>query len=232
MADTQGITERSVTLTSADSFTFGAFEARPASGSKGGLVILQEIFGVTDQLKSVARSWAADGFDTIVPALFDRTSRDTVVPFDDPDGGRALMNALNIEETMRDIAAAAKAVDSGKGVSVLGFCWGGGMALRAATEMDLRAAVSFCGTKLTSFLDKAPRCPVLFHFGETDMMNTPPEVIDAVRKAIPDAESHVYAAGHAFANDARKTYVAEAAIPARERSLAFLNRHSKAAVPA
>jgi len=225
MTDSRGIEEGSLTIAAGDGFRLGAFAARPETGSNGGLVILQEIFGVTDQLKSVARSYALDGFDTILPALFDRAAPDTVVPFDDPDGGRALVGRLDPEKTMLDIAAAADAVDSGRGVSILGFCWGGGLALRAATELDLRAAVSYYGTRLASFLDKPPRCPVLFHFGETDTTNTPPDLIKAVRAAIPGAESYVYDAGHAFANDARKTYVAEAAAAARVRSLAFLNEH-------
>jgi len=226
------IIERTATLTASDGFRLAAFKAGPEGRSKGGLVILQEIFGVTDQLKSVVRSYARDGYDTIIPALFDRVSPGTVVPFDDPDRGRALVAKLDADAVMRDIAAAAKAVGWGMGVSILGFCWGGGVALRAACELDLTAAVSYYGTKLTSYLDKPPRCPLLFHFGETDTMNTPPEVIEAVRRAIPSAETHVYKAGHAFANDARKTYVADAATIARERSLAFLDQHHRMSAPA
>jgi len=226
------IVERTATLSASDGFRLAAFEAAPVARSKGGLVILQEIFGVTDQLKSVVRSWAGDGYDTIIPALFDRVSPGTVVPFDDPDRGRALVGKLDAAALMRDIAAAVKAVDRGHGVSILGFCWGGGIALRAACELDLTAAVSYYGTKLTSYLDRPPRCPLQFHFGETDMMNTPPEVIETVRRAIPSAETHIYKAGHAFANDARKTYVADAATTARERSLAFLDQHHRVSAPA
>jgi len=217
--------EETVRLSASDGHTLDAFVAHADGTARGGLIILQEIFGVTDQLKSVARSYAADGYDTIVPALFDRVSPQTVVPFDDPDGGRAVMNQLVNEQVMLDIDAARAHVDSGRGVSVLGFCWGGGMALKAACSLPLASSVSYYGTKLTSFLETPPNCPMLFHFGETDMMNTPPDVIAAVRAAIPTCESYVYEAGHAFANDARKTYVPDAAIPARERSLAFLNRH-------
>ncbi|MQA67486.1 MAG: hypothetical protein GEU76_16555 [Alphaproteobacteria bacterium] len=149
----------SITITAGDGFQLAAFAARPRSRSKGGLVILQEIFGATDQLKSVARSCALDGFDAVLPALFDRAAPDTVVPFDDPDGGRALVGRLDPEKTMLDIAAAANAVDDGRGVSVLGFCWGGGLALRAATELDLRAAVSYYGTRLASFRTSRPAAP-------------------------------------------------------------------------
>ena len=85
------------------------------SASVGGLVILQEIFGVTEQLKSVARSHAAAGFDAIVPALFDRVSGSKVIPFDEPEEG--------IELAMRlDIDAARDHIDQGNGASVLGFC--------------------------------------------------------------------------------------------------------------
>jgi carboxymethylenebutenolidase len=232
MSSAPKISERDVTLTASDGHRLTAFEAGPAGGGKGGLVILQEIFGLTDQLKSVVRSWARDGYDTLIPALFDRIACGTVVPFDDPDRGRALVARLDGGALMRDIAAAVKAADRGHGVSILGFCWGGGIALRAACELDLKSSVSYYGTKLTSYLDRKPRCPLLFHFGETDTTNTPPDVIEAVRAAIPTAETHIYKAGHAFANDARKTYVADAAAAARERSLAFLNQHHRVSAPA
>lgn len=221
------ITEKMERIEASDGFVLDAFLASPAGSRKGGLVILQEIFGVTDQLKSVARSYAEDGYETIVPALFDRHARGTVVPFDTPDVGRDIMNGIDAdrETLLKDVAAAVKAVDGPGGVSVLGFCWGGGVAYGAACALDLRGAVSFYGTRLPTYLEKTPKCDMLFHFGETDTANTPPEVIEAVKKTVPDAETYVYAAGHAFANDARKTYVAAAAEPARERTLAFLDRH-------
>lgn len=221
--------EGKAVLTASDNFTLDAFVARAEGVSKGGLVILQEIFGVTDQLKSVARSYADDGYDAVVPALFDRVSPKTVVPFDDPDGGRALMSRLDVDKVLLDIEAARRHVDQGRGVSVLGFCWGGGQALRAACVLDLTCAISYYGTKLTSYLDTPAKCPMLFHFGETDTFNYSPEILDAVQKVLPDADVNVYAAGHAFANDARKTHAPDAAILARQRSLAFLDRHHKAA---
>ena len=218
-------TESIIRITAADAHTLDAFVAKPAGARKGGLVILQEIFGMTDQLKSVVRSFAADGYETILPALYDRKAQGTVVPFDKPDDGREIVGGLDKAKVMLDIGAAVKAVDGPGGVSVLGYCWGGGLVVGAACEYDLRGAISYYGTRLPTYLDREPNCDLLFHFGETDTMNTPPEVIEQVRKAIPTAETYVYAAGHAFANDARKTYIPEAAIPARERSLAFLDRH-------
>jgi carboxymethylenebutenolidase len=216
-------TESMVRLAAADGFALDAFKAAAGADRVGGLVILQEIFGLTDQLRSVARFFARNGFDAIVPSLMDRASPGTVVPFNEPDRARELMFAIPWEKTVQDIAAAAKAVEGTGGVSVLGFCLGGGLALRAAAELALASGVSYYGTRLGALLDKPPRCPMLFHFGATDT-HSPPEVIEAVKKAIPAAETHVYPAGHAFANDARTTYVKDVAETAHARTLDFLRK--------
>jgi carboxymethylenebutenolidase len=216
-----------VRLTASDGFALGAFEASAGDNRTGGVVILQEIFGLTDQLKSVARFFAREGFDAIVPSLMDRASPGTVVPFDQPDRARELMMSIPTEKLVLDIAAAAGKVDRGRGASLVGFCLGGGLALRAACEVPLTSAVSYYGTRLGMFLDKAPKCPMLFHFGATDT-HSPPEIIAAVKKAIPAAETYLYQAGHAFANDARAAYVKEAAETAHARTLAFLRKvHGK-----
>ena len=215
--------EAMLRLTAADGFAFDAFKAAAGANRVGGLVILQEIFGLTEQLKSVARFFAGHGFEAIVPSLIDRAAPGTVVPFDQPDRARELMMSIPSDAMLRDTAAAVREVDGSGGVVALGFCLGGGLALRAAVEFPLVGAVSYYGTRLGSYLDKPPRCPVLFHFGATDT-HSPPEVIEAVRKAIPSAETHIYPVGHAFANDARTTYVKDAAELAHARTLAFLRR--------
>jgi carboxymethylenebutenolidase len=212
-----------IRLTAADGFGFDGFKAAAPGNRTGGLVVLQEIFGLTDQLKSVARFFAHNGFDALVPSLMDRASPGMVVPFNEPDRARDLMFAIPWEKTALDIAAAVRAIEGRGGVSVLGFCLGGGLALRAASELPLTGAVSYYGTRLGALLDKPPRCPMLFHFGATDT-HSPPELIEAVKQAIPSAETHVYQAGHAFANDARTTYVKDAAETAHARTLEFLRR--------
>jgi len=223
---TADIVEETIKLTAADGFSFEAFRASPKGASKGGLIVLQEIFGLTDQLKGVVRAYARDGYDTIFPCVYDRVAPGTVVPFSEPDRGRDLAYGLALDKVMLDIGAAAARVKSPHGVSVLGFCWGGGVIVRAAAEIDLRGAISFYGTRLPTFLGQKPKCPLLFHFGATDA-NSPPETIEAVRKAFPAAEIHIYQAGHAFANDARPAYVEAAATLARQRTLDFLAKHHK-----
>lgn len=223
--DKYDILEEMTELTAADGFSLQAFHAWPKQGSKGGLVVLQEIFGLTDQLKAVVRSYARDaGYDVIFPCVFDRVAPGTVVPFSEPNRGRDLAYGLPLDKVMLDIDAAVRRVQGKQGVAVLGFCWGGGVIVRAAAELDLRCAVAFYGTRLSTYLDQAPRCPLMFHFGATDP-NSPPDLIETVRRTFPSAEIFIYEAGHAFANDVRPTYVEEAAKLARARTLDFLNKH-------
>lgn len=222
------IREETIKLTAADGFMLEAFRATPSEPVKGGLVVLQEIFGLTDQLRNVVRAYARDGFDTIFPCFYDRVAPGTVVPFNEPNRGRDLAYNLPLDKVVLDIDATAKRVRNSRGVSVLGFCWGGGVIIRAAAELDLKGAIAFYGTRLTTYLDLKPKCPLLFHFGKTDP-NSTPEIIAQVKAAFPTAESHIYEAGHAFANEVRPAFVEVAAKLARERTVEFLNRRHGAA---
>jgi carboxymethylenebutenolidase len=226
--ETQNATEGMVTLTAADGHSLEAFRARPRENVKGGLVILQEIFGLTDQLKSVARTYAGDGYDTIVPCLYDRIAPGTLVPFNESDRGRDLAYSLALDKVVLDTDAAVQKVQNSHGVSVLGFCWGGGFIIRAAADLDLRGAIAFYGTRLPTYLGNKPKCPLLFHYAKTDP-NSTPEIIEQVRQAYPSAETYLYDAGHAFANDVRPAYNEAATKTARGRTLDFLARHHQAA---
>lgn len=227
-SESADITETTIKLIAADGFYLEAFRASPKQASKGSLVVLQEIFGLTDQLKSVVRSYARDGYDTIFPCLYDRIAPGTVVPFSEPDRGRELAYGLPLDKAMLDIAAVAEKVRGKHGVSILGFCWGGGVIIRAAAELNLRSAIAFYGTRLATYLDLKPKCPLLFHFGATDP-NSTPEIIEKIRRTFPSAETYIYEAGHAFANDVRPTYVEAAAKLARSRTIDFLAKHHRAA---
>jgi carboxymethylenebutenolidase len=217
------MSEQMIKVTAEDGHNFDAFRATP-DNPKGGIVILQEIFGMTEQLKSVTRAWAADGFDTILPAMFDRIKPNSVFSFDDIEGARGMMQQFDPDGVVKDIRASVSIVDSGNGVSLIGFCWGGGAAARMAGILDLKGVISYYGTNLAENTAHGANCLTLFHFGKNDQ-HSPPEVIDGVKQNIKDAECYVYEAGHAFANDARPTlYVEGATQLARERSLEFLNR--------
>jgi carboxymethylenebutenolidase len=212
------------TLTAADGHKLDCW-VEPAIGErKGGIVILQEIFGVTDQLKGVANRYASLGYEVAIPALFDRKEPGAVIPFDQGPRGRDLMLASDLTETMTDIQAAVDLLKSNGGnVAVIGFCWGGGLAIRSAQKLDIAGAVSFYGTRLPQYLDSPLKAPVLGHFGVHDD-HVPPEMLDQAKAYLPELEVHMYEAGHAFANDARPSYVPESAAAAHERTEAFLNK--------
>jgi len=211
-------------IEASDGHQLDCFVVSARGAKRGGLVILQEIFGVTDQLKSVARSYSAQGFAVAIPALFDRNRREAVIPFDEAESGREIMLSLDAADNFRDIEATVNFLGGAGKTALMGFCWGGGLALKCAQEMPVAAAIAFYGTRLKQFMDKPLKSPMLFHFGSKDD-HSPPDVIAAVRETFPRAETHVYDAGHAFANDARPTfYVEEAAALAHARSKDFLDR--------
>lgn len=213
-----------IQLTASDGHRLDCWMQPAADEARGGLVILQEIFGVTDQLKGVARRYAALGYDVAIPALFDRPGGPgQVFPFDQGQKGREMMLATKLDETLLDIGAAVQALKAKGGkVAVMGFCWGGGLALRAAQALDIDGAVIFYGTRLTDYLDRPLKAPVQGHFGKTDG-HVPPEMLEAAKAYLPEMEVHLYEAGHAFANEARAdSHVADAAALAHERAASFL----------
>ena len=212
-------------LTATDGHEFDCWMQNAEGEARGAIVILQEIFGVTDQLKGVAARYAKLGYNVAIPALFDRRQRGTVVPFDQGPVGRDLMLSLPADEVMLDVAATvSKLGKGGLNVGVIGFCWGGGLAVRAAQTQDIAAAVAFYGTKLNLYQDDDLKAPVLMHLGTTDD-HVPPEMRDAFTARFPEVEVHMYEAGHAFANDARTSHVPDAAETAHDRTAAFLAKH-------
>lgn len=210
------------TMTAADGHEFDCFMVQAVGNRKGGLVILQEIFGVTDQLKKVAHRYASEGYEVAIPALFDRQERGAIIPYNQSAKGKDLMLAATLEQTMADIEATVKALAvHGGGVAVMGFCWGGGLAIRTAQTLQIAGAVSFYGTRLTNYLDESLQAPVIGHFGTQDTHVTT-EMLSAARAHMPEMDVHMYDADHAFANDARAEHDVEAAELAHERNLAFL----------
>ncbi len=213
-------------LTAADGHKLDCWIEDAQGARRGGVVILQEIFGITDQLKGLALRYAVEGYEVAVPALFDRHEKGAVIPFPEAPRGRDLMLASDLDTTMLDVDAAVQALKAKGGkVGVIGFCWGGGLALRAAQKLDIAGAVAFYGTRLPQYLDSPLKAPLLGHFGTQDD-HVPPEMLKQAQDYLPEMEVHLYDAGHAFANDARPAnYVEDAAELAHERTKAFLREH-------
>jgi carboxymethylenebutenolidase len=214
-------------LKASDGFELGAWRAEPKGAPRGGVVVLQEIFGVNAHIRSVAEGYAADGYLAIAPAIFDRGERNADFAYG-PDGlarGRAIIEKIPREATLLDIAAAIEAAKSGGKVGVVGYCLGGTFAWLAAAQLEgLSAAVGYYGGGIVALKDLKPRVPTMLHFGEKDE-HIPVAGVRQVAAAHPDAPIYFYPAGHAFNRDVGASYHAPSAALARSRTLAFFAEH-------
>ncbi len=217
-----------VQLTAQDGHVFDAYRAAPSSAPAGGVVIVQEIFGLTPHIRSVVERYASEGFAAIAPALFDRVEQGLVLDYSEIERGRTVMRRLEWPNTLADVQAAIDALGDVP-VGVVGFCWGGTVAHVAAIRLPISAAVSYYGTSIVNHLDERPRCPVLYHFGDQDQ-SIPPESIERIREANPSGIFHVYAgAGHGFDSEGRASFSPEHSALAYSRSIAFLREHVRPA---
>jgi carboxymethylenebutenolidase len=219
---------RLVELTAIDGAQIQADLALPAHASGVGLVVIQEVFGVTAHIRAVAADYATHGFTVLAPRVFDRIEAGVELACDDAGmaRGRELVAQLGFDAPMRDVRAAADwllAHDCWS-VAVVGYCWGGVVAFLAATRLGL-PAVSYYGRLVPQFLHERPQAPLLFHFGERDAL-IPNVVVDAIAERLPQVPLYRYPAGHAFNRLGDPHGDAACAMLAQERTLAFLRVHS------
>jgi carboxymethylenebutenolidase len=204
----------------------GAWLARPEGKAKGGLVVAQEIFGVNAHMRAVVDRFAAHGYVAIAPAFFDHVETGVELGYDEEGfrRGRELVGEVGLDLALEDVASAAEAIASAGRIGCVGYCWGGTVALLAATRLAM-PAVSYYGARNVNFLAETPRAPLMFHFGERDS-SIPVEAITKQRTAWPQAEVHTYPAGHAFDRTVDpNAFDPSSARLAFERTLAFFDRH-------
>jgi carboxymethylenebutenolidase len=215
---------------------FSAFVVDSGRGAEQpGVVVIQEIFGVNDYIRSVARELAGQGYRVCAPDLFWRLEPEIELdPETDEDRkrARALTKAFDRAKGLEDCDSAAAWLgrQGSRKVGVVGFCMGGRLAYEMAAGSRVDACVGYYGTRIHEMLDLAEHLatPLLLHIAEND------HLCDAeARRRIHDAlgskeriELHDYAGvGHAFARTSGKSYNAEAAALAHERTAEFLARH-------
>lgn len=219
---------KKIELTAADGHRLDAYRADPQGAPRGAIVVIQEIFGVNSHIRAVTDGFAADGYVAIAPAMYDRVQRgyETGYSPDEIQAGLKIMQGLDWDKTLSDVAAAVEAVKSAGKVGIVGYCWGGTVAWRAAAlTPGLACAVPYYGGGMPNFSDEKPRVPVLCHFGELDKSPSP-EQAKALLAKHPEVQAHFYdGAGHGFNCDQRPSYHADAAKMARERTLAFFRQH-------
>ncbi len=221
-----------IKLTASDGHQFDGYLAMPSGTPRGGLVVIQEIFGVNRHMRAVADRFAADGYAALAPALFDRVERNVDVGYDEAGiaKGRTVRQGVSYEQAMRDTAAAVAHLQQYGKVGIVGYCWGGNIAWLAACRLPsgsnpgIAAAVGYYGGDIANLLNEMPKAPLQLHFGERDQ-HIPAAAVARIRAAVPTVPVHTYPAGHGFNCEERKDYDASSADHARERTLAHFAQH-------
>jgi carboxymethylenebutenolidase len=221
---------RQFTLTAADKHQLGAYRADPQGTAKGGIVVIQEIFGVNRHIRAVCDRLADEGYTAVAPALFDRTQPSFECGYtpDEIANARKFVANPDFPAMLRDTQAAIDELKKDGAVGILGFCMGGTIAFLAAAEATgLSAAVCYYGGHIIKMVDKTPRCPTQMHFGEKDA-SIPMSDIETIKAKRSECEIFTYAdAGHGFNCDERGSHNEAAAKLAWQRSMDFLRKHVK-----
>jgi carboxymethylenebutenolidase len=222
------------TIKSFDGDEFDGYLALPASGYGPGIVVLQEIFGVNDYVRSVADWFAAHGFVALAPDLFWRLERGVQLTGADWDKAIDFYQRVDEEKAVEDAAAALDALRqhpacSGR-VGGVGFCMGGNLAYLLSTRFKPDCAVGYYGVSIEKSLDEASKLtsPLLLHIAGRDKF-CPPEAQAEIHKVFggnPLVTLHVYPdRDHAFGRTGGEHYHAADAELANLRSLEFFVAH-------
>jgi carboxymethylenebutenolidase len=215
--------------------------AATAEPAKGGVVVVQEAYGLTPHIESICRRLADAGYTAVAPALFHRIGS-PVFDYGDFEKVMPAMQALRADDIRVDLSAAFDHLSglglSGRHAGVVGFCMGGTVALLAGAERPLGAAVTFYGGGVTQgrfgfepLVEVAPRLlsPWLGLFGDLDQ-GIPVDQVEALRAAAAgasvDTEVVRYAeATHGFNCDDREAYHEASATDAWARTLGWFDRY-------
>ncbi|WP_454761513.1 dienelactone hydrolase family protein [Caulobacter segnis] len=222
-----------VTLTSAiDGFAFTALHAQPEGARKGGVVVIQEIFGLDQYVQADVARWAAKGFEVLAPSIFDRAEPGFTAEHD-PKGfqtGVSYVQKVGIDAMLSDIQACIDALAARGPVFAVGYCLGGSLVwLSAARLKGLAAGSAYYGSMIAANAELALNAPVVVHLGRKDGHIPADEVKAKVEAAHPDVPVYVYEnSGHGFNNDGRPDSDLADAELARQRTVEFFAEHGAA----
>lgn len=211
-------------MTMADGADVAVYHVQPAGERRGGLVLVQEIFGVTDHIRELCDEYADDGYEVLAPALFDREHPGFEADYVGPDFERAVELARKLHPFEQSLADVQTCIDALKGrgpVFVIGYCYGGSVTWFAAARIDGVTAASAYYGSLIPGTSEEPKVPTIAHFGRFDS-GIPIDGVEALIARHPaNTEIFVYDASHGFNSDRRKDYHEPSADLARQRTLAL-----------
>jgi carboxymethylenebutenolidase len=216
--------ERIALVSAIDGFALPALSARPSGDPIGGVVVIQEIFGLTPHIAEMCAVFAEAGYAALAPGLFERVEAEFAADMS-PEGvqkGLAAVKASSWEQVASDVKAAIDALP--QPVYVAGFCYGGAVSWLAAARCGgVKAASCFYGRLIADLLDETPKAPVMLHYGARDA-GIPMENVERVRAAAPESPLYLYDAGHGFCRAGSHDYDAAARELAVARTLDWFAR--------
>jgi carboxymethylenebutenolidase len=205
-----------------DGAEIGVYHVEPTGARRGGLVLIQEIFGLTEHIKEQCDIYAAEGYEVLGPAIYDREAPGLQASYSPEDIQKALKVARELHPfdlSVKDSQTCIDALKAKGAVFITGYCYGGSVTWAAACRCNgLSAASGYYGSLIPALAGETPKCPTILHFGKHDH-GIPLEGIEKVQAAHPDVKVYIYEAGHGFNSDRRSDYNDEAAKLARQRTL-------------
>ena len=219
-----------ITLTSDDGFEFAAYIAEPEGAARGGIVVVQEIFGVNAHIRDVTDRYAAAGYLAIAPAVFDRVERGVDLDYtsEGMQAGIAIARGggLDFAKVLADVRAAGKHVGSAGKVGIVGYCFGGSVTAAACIQAaDVFSAGSgYYGSNVVNMIGQQPVVPLQLHFGELDH-GIPMSDVQKITEAWTNTDVYVYQAEHGFHCDQRASFNAASAGIAQARTFRHFAQH-------
>ena len=214
-----------IEIKGADGFAFDAVHASPAGASKGGVIVVQEIFGLDEHVRRDVDRWASLGFEAVAPSLYDRREKGFTAGHDAAGmaAGVGHARATPLDQALGDIAACRDFLSARGKVFIVGYCYGGSMAWLAAGKLEgLSGSSSYYGSMVQANAGLKPMCPTIVHLGRLDAMIPADEVKAAIQAAHPDVPVYIYEdAGHGFNNEDPARHDNASAELARQRTLAL-----------
>jgi len=206
-----------------DGHELDAFSVK-ANDPIGNIVVIQEIFGITDHIQAVCQKFAINGYNVVAPAIYDRFEKNITLDYSQIKEGVGYKMKLEDDYAMSDINAAQNYL--GSKTAVVGYCYGGMLTHIAASKLGFDCAVSYYGGMIAdNYLNLKIQIPIMYHFGENDHA-IPMKAVDSIKDAYKDALVHVYSnAGHGFNCEMRADYHEDSANLALERTLEFIGKN-------
>ena len=208
-----------------DGFEFEALHAEAQGERRGGVIVIQEIFGLDRYVHEDVARWAAKGFEVLAPSMFDRQKPGYVAGHDPAALQQGIQYAMTngSENPVSDVQACVNYLREKGPVFIVGYCYGGTVAWNAAAKVSgLAAASSYYGGWIANALDVKLNCPVICHFGRKDEHIPADNIKAAIEGSHPEVPVYIYEnSGHGFNNAGRPDSDASDAELARQRTLAL-----------